>query len=829
MTYRTDELHRRHPLRHWLAEISRSIRPIRLDLEPFEVRDVARLIEGVLGTVPGEELVESLHRRSDGNPFFAEELLACGLTDGGQALSPTLRDLLATRIAGVSEPARTVLGIVAVAGRALSHTLMLTIARDRLEDPHAALREVIEAGLLLTATADGDDGYSFRHALVHEAAYSDLLPGERRTLHRDFAQALEADVGPGSAGAGRLVEIARHWRSARDLTRALGASIRAGDESAEAYAFAQALTEYEHALVIWDQVPGADSSTSIDRLELLRRTARSAHLVSEDRRAIGWLREAIELSRATDDHTRTGVLLEQLGRVLWVSGDAISAVTVSEEAVTVIPVDPPSAERARAIAGLGQVLMLNGEYGRSRDLCLEAIAIARAAGAREPEGHALNTLGLDLTNLGQYAAGVEALELALAIGWEVRNADDVGRAFVNLSDALWVSGDAEAALRRVHEGTKAASALGVESVYGYYLRMNGVFFAWELGEWATAGRLYREAMTRTLDGGGALRYRLAYALPWLVASGAEEAEAAWATARELIVADPAASTTGPAPQLAGVELYLWHDRPAEALVVAADARSRLRGEPSLGRLLALRMAARAESAAAVAAGSREAAANGVAQIRDLRAEAVSMRDQLGSPGGRAGERIALELATIDAEAARLGDAPSAAVWSALRDRWVAWGNPYQGAYAGGRLALAAAAEGDAEAASGALLAAHDVAVRLGALPMSAWLEGIGRQLGIRLRSGRGTQSASPIEGGAAQRPFGLSSRELEVLQLVAAGRTNRQIGTELFISENTAGVHVSNILGKLGVASRTEAASAAFQAGLVQRDTTESTDRPSGA
>ena len=83
----------------------------------------------------------------------------------------------------------------------------------------------------------------------------------------------------------------------------------------------------------------------------------------------------------------------------------------------------------------------------------------------------------------------------------MRNADDVGRAFVNLSDALWVSGDAEAALRRVHEGTKAASALGVESVYGYYLRMNGVFFAWELGEWATAGRLYREAMTRTLDGG----------------------------------------------------------------------------------------------------------------------------------------------------------------------------------------------------------------------------------------------------------------------------------------------------------------------------------------
>ena len=147
----------------------------------------------------------------------------------------------------------------------------------------------------------------------------------------------------------------------------------------------------------WPEAAGQVPSTAID---LLRRTAGAAHLVSEDRRAIGWLREAIELSRADYDAVRTGVLLEQLGRVLWVSGDAISAVTVSEAAVAAIPADPPSAERARAIAGLAQVLMLNGQYGRSRDLCREAVVIARAAGARQAEGHALNTLGIALANLG---------------------------------------------------------------------------------------------------------------------------------------------------------------------------------------------------------------------------------------------------------------------------------------------------------------------------------------------------------------------------------------------------------------------------------------------
>ncbi len=600
---------------------------------------MADLITGVLGTVPDDEVVESLHRRSDGNPFFAEELLASGLASGGHGLSPTLRDVLATRMAGVSEDARMVLGIAAVGGRALSHGLMVCVAQDRVADPEHALRDVIEAGLLIAASSDGDDGYAFRHALVQEAAYTDLLAGERRTLHRAFAEALETEDRTGSGGAGCWVELAHHWRSARDLRHGLDASVRAGNESSDAYAFAQALVEYEHALAISDQLAHATGPIPIDRIDLLRRTARAAYLVSEDRRAIVWLREAIDLCRAEADAVRTGVLLEQLGRVLCVSGDAVSAVTVSEAAIAAIPIDPPSAERARAISGLAQVLMLNGRYGRSRDLCREAVAIARAAGAREPEGHALNTLGLDLAHLGEIEPAIESLELALAIGWEVRNADDVGRAFVNLADTLWMTGDPAGALRRVEEGILAADELGVRSVYGYYLRLNGMFYAWELGEWSTAERFYREAMARPPDGGGGERYRLAYALHWLVASGAAEAEASWAKAWDLVCHDPSATTT------------------------------------TVLLLLVLRMAARTEADLAIAAGTREARAQARATIGDLVDEAASIRGVLGAPEGRTGERISLESATIAAEASRLADAPSADVWSALRDRWHAWGNP----------------------------------------------------------------------------------------------------------------------------------------------------------
>jgi len=486
------------------------------------------------------------------------------------------------------------------------------------------------------------------------------------------------------------------------------------------------------------------------------------------------------------------------------------------------------AERARAISGLAQVLMLNGRYGRSRDLCREAVAIARAAGAREPEGHALNTLGMDLAHLGEVEPAIESLELALAIGWEVRNADDIGRAFVNLADTLWMTGDPAGALRRVEEGILAADDLGVRSVYGYYLRMNGMFYAWELGEWSTAERFYREAMARPPNGGGGERYRVAYALHWLVASGAAEAEASWAIAWDLVCHDPSATTTGPPPQLAGIELMLWLDRPAEALTIAADAIARLRDEPSVLLLLVLRMAARAEADLAIAAGTRETRAQARATIGDLIDEAASIRAVLGAPAGRTGERISLESATIAAEASRLADAPSADVWTALRDRWHAWGNPYQAAYAGGRLALAAAEEGAADTAASAVLGAHAIAVQLGAAPMLALLEGIARQLRVTLRDAATARLQGTTDGSRGKRPFGLTAREVEVLRLVAAGRTNRHIGEELFISENTAGVHVSNILGKLGVASRTEAAGVAFQSGLAHLDppSTERSSRP---
>ncbi len=362
VTYRSDELHRRHPLRGWLAEVARSVRPVRLELAPFGMGEVEALISGVLGGTPPASLVTTIHRRSDGNPFFAEELLASGVVDEGQGLSSSLRELLASRIGGASDAARYVLGVVAVAGRPLDDHTLASLVASRVPDLRTTLRELVDGGLLVVVSTTGDEGYAFRHALVQEAAYEDLLPGERRELHRALASHLESSSASQAGTSSSWSEVAHHWRSARDLRRGLIASVRAGDEASNAYAFSQAATEYEHALGTWDQLQDAEAAAGIDRIELLQRAARAVHLVSEDRRAIALLREAVALSRDQDDPRRTGTLLQQLGRVVWVAGDSAAAVALSEEAVAVIPAKPPTAERARALAGLGQVHMLIGQH-----------------------------------------------------------------------------------------------------------------------------------------------------------------------------------------------------------------------------------------------------------------------------------------------------------------------------------------------------------------------------------------------------------------------------------------------------------------------------------
>jgi len=236
LTYRSDELHRRHPLRPFLAELDRGRRIERLELARFGRAEVAIQLAGIRGTPAPAELAERIHARSGGNAFFVEELAATAAAGADGELPPSLRDTLLARIELLSEATQQVLRVAAAAGARVGHDLLAEVAGLPEAELLAGLREAVSAHVLLAEAAD--ETYGFRHALVKEAVYAELLPGERTRLHARFAAALAGRDDGGQAGL--AAELAWHWYAAHDLERALPAAVEAGLAAERAYAFAEA-------------------------------------------------------------------------------------------------------------------------------------------------------------------------------------------------------------------------------------------------------------------------------------------------------------------------------------------------------------------------------------------------------------------------------------------------------------------------------------------------------------------------------------------------------------------------------------------------------------
>ncbi len=293
LTYRSDELHRRHPLRGFLAELERSGRVERLELGRLGRRELGELLAGILGEPPAPALVDEILARSEGNPFFAEELLAArvGGVGGSAELPEALRDLLLARVEALPEATQRMLQVAAVAGRRVDHDLLAEVAAQPPERLVELLREAVTHHLLVV---DGGSGaYAFRHALVQEAIYDDLLPVQRPPLHAASAHALAARIeGEGGAGAAELGRLAYHWYAAHDLGRALLASVQAGQAAEAAFALAEAAGHYERALELWEQAPEAAANSPLDRSSLLQRAAQAASRVGEGARAVALINQA---------------------------------------------------------------------------------------------------------------------------------------------------------------------------------------------------------------------------------------------------------------------------------------------------------------------------------------------------------------------------------------------------------------------------------------------------------------------------------------------------------------------------------------------------------
>ncbi|MFI9614123.1 AAA family ATPase [Streptomyces sp. NPDC052023] len=815
-TYRSDDIHRRHPLRPLLAELDRLRTVLRIELPRFNREEVACQIAGIHAAEPDPAQVDAIFQRSDGNAFFVEELTAAcegsctGLTD-------SLRDLLLVRAEALPERAQRVARIVAEGGSTVEYRLLAAVAGLSEDDLIEALRAAVNANILLAAPTG--DGYRFRHSLVREAVADDLLPGERSRLNRRYAEALEADPGLVPADQ-RVARLASYWYHANDAAKALPAVLAASVAARRRDAYSEQLRLLERAMELWDAAPadvraalrpvdytasyppcGCDPATTPLRfLDLMAEAAVAGRFCGERERAMKIIRRALSILEDEDDPLRAAWFWSQRSRLVQAlaRGDGWQELATAQELLRGLP---PSEVHAEVLTNVANWSMLHQPGPEALAAAERAVQYARMVGTREIELNARLTLGSLTVDAGNAEAGLaemyEVKDRALDEGF----AYVAGRAYVNLPAQLEAIGRSREAAPLLEEGAAFARKFGLLDTEAW-VWSNLSESLYSLGRWQEAEQaalnVFRRGRSAKPQGSGCV------CLAHLALGRGDVAEAK----RQLDAARAAFGSHDPMPQQ-------WLPVAAIAVGIAA----------SEGRILD----ARAELHAALDAGTPP----GTQQYgwRLLMAAATAEADARTLPAAEEGRAEALDriLATVKtlttkapiclaheqwvrAELHRAEGSATADTWAPVVAAFEQLERPYDLAWARHRLAealLATDATDHRDRVVELLRLAHAAADHLGARPLADAVTLLAQRARLSLAPvPEPRQAADPAEA------LGLTTRERDVLRLVSDGRTNRQIAEELFISPKTASVHVSNILAKLGVSGRGEAAAVAHRLGL---------------
>ncbi|TPQ19094.1 ATP-binding protein [Streptomyces sporangiiformans] len=802
-SYRADDLHRRHPLRPLLAELVRLPAVDRLDLRPLPDAEVARLVRAQRAAPLPEATVSDIVERAEGNAFYAEELLAAtadappGGPGGASAVPSGLAEVLLIRCEQLPATAQQVLRTAAVAGRRVEHELL----RDAVDLPEqeleSALREAVGRQLLVPG---GDNTYSFRHALIREAVYADLLPGERVRLHRAFARLLAGRGHPAESAA----ERAHHSRESHDLVDALAASLEAADHAGRIGAPAEELRHLEAALDLWSAVPTSALPDGVpDTVTLTLRASAAAARAGETHRAVSLTRAALAgIGSDTDAELAARVRYTLAGNLMRV--DSLKAAfAYSSEALSLISAEPASHTWVWAAATHAMAARYVGEDEVARRVALQALRVAEQLDVADAQADLLISLiSLEAHNR-RTAQGRSRLREARELARRAGNVAVEIRALFNLAMGAYESGDLDECLTWISEGLARADRAGLlSSPYALETRYLHSTVLYTLGRWDECARSAVTAPGR-LPAAGA--FAIAPALYVALARGdqtaAERARALldgpfdWmATLVAGIVLTDAAALRGD-PEEAVEQL--------RTTMAALDDDSGAERPDVAVRLAALVLSAVADTAVELRLTGDEAGARGWADTATELVELARVTAAKGEDGGQQGPEGLAWLARAEAEWVRATTGPDVAAWEKAVAAF-GYGDVYEQARGQLRLAEALLTAERREEAAEQARAARDTADRLGAVPLRERVDAL-------VRRGR-LAERSPTAGGFPV----LTARENDVLLLLARGRTNRQIGEELFISGKTASVHVSNILAKLGAASRTEAVALAYRAGLIQ-------------
>jgi DNA-binding CsgD family transcriptional regulator/tetratricopeptide (TPR) repeat protein len=822
-TYRSDDVHRRHPLRPFLAELDRMRTVRRIELPRFNRAEVRRQMAGILASDPAPALVDQVFDRSDGNAFFVEEL-AAGLSDDNcPGLPDSLRDILLVRVEALSEEAQGVVRIVAEGGSTVEHGLLHAVAGLPEDDLIGALRAAVGANILLAAP-DGD-GYRFRHSLAREAVSDDLLPGERSRLNRRYAQALEADPGLVREEE-RATRLATYWYRAGDAAKALPAVLSASVAARRRHAYAEQLRLLERAMELWDSAPGDvraalrpvdhaeayppcgcdPATTPLRFLDLMAEAAVAGRLCGERERALKTAKRGQRLAEGENDPLRAAWFSLQRSRLVSAlgRGDGWAELSAAQELVRGLA---PSAVHADVLAEAAAWSKTHDPGANSLATAERAVEYARMVGAEDIELRARLTLGSLMADAGDVDGGLAAMYAVKDRAVGLRLTGHIGRIYTNLPSVLESVGRSHEAIQVLDEGVDMARRYGLLASHAW-IRSNLAESFLSLGRWDEAQQAAEHARRVALSPLPSGRASLL-----LAAIALERGDTAKA-AEHLALARKHFGTENATPQM-----------------MLPSVTTALRIAAAQGRVLEARL----EFERAVAPGFPPGTQRYAWPL--LRAAALLEADTRGLPAAEPGRAQAVQrilkaakgLVTgvpvwrahelwVRAELRRAEGGDTAADWAEAAAAWEALDRPYD--LAGVRVRWAecllrsaggAAGDPDRRHAAELLRQARAVARQLGARPLGEDIELLARRARVCLAEADGTAAPDAPLTGAPGAALGLTRREEDVLRLVAAGHTNRRIAEELYISPKTASVHVSNILAKLGLSGRGEAAALAHR------------------
>lgn len=784
ITLRTDELDPDHEIWRWLAELSHE-RPVeRVELPRLARAEHDALLAALIGEPPDPVLAERVWRRSEGNPLFAEELLATS-TGADDELPTSVRDTTLSRLAVLPEDARRLVRIAAVAASSdnrvphdLLHAVLAPGSPARTVD---AARAAVRQHLLRPECADA---YSFRHALIREAVNSDLLPVERRRLHAAIATTLTGT--PGTADD----RVAFHWYAAGDCRQALTAAITAGAAAGNAFGYHEAVAFYERALRLWPQVADAPALTGIALPELHARAAEAHLLAHNDERTMELARTGLSLTAR--ESTTTGRLHAIIARAKWaITGDSRTALAEYRAGLAAMP--DLDANRAHMLSGVARFLFLQSRPAEAVSIARQARELAEAFDDPWTQASAEVTEGTCLARLADPGAGTALVEAGRARARRIGDGETLARSYINLADIHQQQGHLSEAVDEEITAMATLSRFGLDDSIRPAAAASAAMLLIQMGRFDQARQYIEEALSRPA-GNFLIWAATAQATIALAQGRDDDATRTLVDLRERTMATDEPQFVAPVYEL-DTELALWQGDVDRARTVTVAGLARLSHCRSHLLVRQCWLGARAEADSASGNPTRAAALVATAE------------DHLVADTTSALGRIHLDLAR--AETTRLTGAHHPGPWEQAAQALTDMGAVYLAFYPQWQAIQAHLAIRDRATATDRLRALHHAAAEMGATRYVALTAELARRARLRLV----LSPASSSQSGAPNN-HGLTPREVEVLALLVAGQTNREIAETLFISQHTAGVHVSHILAKLAVRTRTEAAAAAHRLGL---------------